>query len=245
MRKWIFKIIEKDQEDDILSISYDIFMMIVIAASIIPLFFRQEPPVFYYIEIITTSIFIIDYILRWVTADFRLKKKKSSFLVYPLTPFAIVDLLSILPTFNMLSESFRLFRITRIFKIARAFKFLRYSEQFSILATVVKKKQSILLSGFFMVLFYIALTALIMFNAERGAEDYFATYLDALYWSTMTVTNAGDSHIPSGELGAVISIFSSIFGIAIIALPSGVITAGYLDETRKRRKKEEEASTTS
>ena len=75
-----------------------------------------------------------------------------------------------------------------------------------------------------------------MFNVEESAmfEDFF----DALYWATTTLTTVGYGDIyPSSDLGRVISMFSAIFGVAVIALPSGVITASYLDELREEKKK--------
>ena len=86
--------------------------------------------------------------------------------------------------------------------------------------------------------FYIFLTALIMFNAEprinpeTGAET-FSSFFDALYWATVTLTTVGYGDLcPVTDLGRFISMLSSLFGVAIIALPSGVITASYLDELR-------------
>ena len=91
-------------------------------------------------------------------------------------------------------------------------------------------------------IFYVFLTALIMFNVEphinpvTGAYT-FRSFFDALYWATVTLTTVGyGDMIPVTEIGRFISMLSSIFGIAIIALPSGVITASYLDEIRSMRK---------
>ena len=98
-------------------------------------------------------------------------------------------------------------------------------------------------------IFYVYLTALIMFNVEphfnpvTGAPT-FETFFDALYWATVTLTTVGyGDMIPITDMGRFISMLSSLFGVAIIALPSGVITASYLDELRleKEKKKEEES----
>ena len=70
------------------------------------------------------------------------------------------------------------------------------------------------------------------YNPETGAET-FASFFDALYWATVTLTTVGYGDLcPVTELGRFISMLSSLFGVAIIALPSGVITASYLDELR-------------
>lgn len=74
-----------------------------------------------------------------------------------------------------------------------------------------------------------------MFNAGQGSA-HFDSYFDALYWATTTLTTVGYGDIyPANDLGRVISMLSALFGVAIIALPSGIITASYLDELRKER----------
>ena len=81
-----------------------------------------------------------------------------------------------------------------------------------------------------------------MFNAEphinpnTGAET-FHSFFDALYWATVTLTTVGYGDLcPVTDIGRVVSMFSSLFGVAIIALPSGVITASYLEELSEYRK---------
>ena len=77
--KKIYCVVEKYTERDKANIAYDVFMMITIVASIFPLFFKQQYKAFVYIDYITASIFIVDYILRFITADYKLKKGKLSF----------------------------------------------------------------------------------------------------------------------------------------------------------------------
>ena len=107
MRKRIYEIVEQGKEGDKVSIAYDIFMLVTIIVSIIPLMFSRIHPMFRYIEYVTVSLFIIDYILRWITADYRLGKKWVSFLIYPFTPWAIIDLLSILPALRLMHRGIR------------------------------------------------------------------------------------------------------------------------------------------
>ena len=79
MRKRIFEIIETAKENDRLSNVYDIFMMIIIVVSLIPLAIKGEYPIFEVIDKVAAVIFIVDYLLRWFTADFKLGKKGWSF----------------------------------------------------------------------------------------------------------------------------------------------------------------------
>lgn len=248
MRKRIYRIIEQARADDKASLFYDIIMLLAIAASIIPLMFVEEYPIFRTIEQVTVSLFILDYLLRWITADYRIGKGKWSFVLYPFTGWAIIDLLSILPGLNILGRGFKVLRITRMLKIIRIFKFIRYSENIQVLVRVLRKKSSILLTVLGISIFYVFLTALVMFNAEPHINPQtgvasFETFFDALYWATVTLTTVGyGDMIPVTDLGRFISMLSSLFGVAIIALPSGIITASYMEELRSIKEEKSENS---
>lgn len=238
MRKRIFQIVEPAQDGDKASVAYDIVMLAIITASIIPLMFVKDNLAFHILELVTVTLFIIDYLLRWLTADFRMGKGKWSFVLYPLTGWAIIDMLSILPGLSVLARGFKIFRVTRLLRILRIFKFIRYSEKIQVLGHVIRKERTVLLSVLVMAVFYVFLTALIMFNVEPHVNPEtgvatFSTFFDALYWATVTLTTVGYGDLcPVTEIGRFVSMLSSLFGVAIIALPSGVITASYLDELR-------------
>ncbi len=127
MRKRIFEIIEKAEENDVASKIYDVSMLAVIFISLIPIMTKENNDLLVNIDRICAYTFIIDYTLRWITADFKLQRK-CSLLVYPFTPFAIIDVLAILPTFTPLSMAFRVLKILRVFRVLRVFKTLRYSK---------------------------------------------------------------------------------------------------------------------
>lgn len=246
MREKIYSILEcRERGGYKLSAIYDVIMIVMIVISIVPLGFAKQYEIFRWFDVISVTVFIIDYLLRWSTADFHLRFKRRwlAFLVYPFTLMAIVDMLSILPSLGVFEKVFKMFRIARLMKILRVFKFLRYSKHVQILLRVFKKEKQVLFMVLWISIFYILLTALIMFNVEMGvAEDgtvVFATFFDAIYWAATTLTTVGYGDIyPVSDFGRVISMISSLFGVAIIALPSGVITASYLEELREWKKRD-------
>lgn len=238
-RKQIFDIIEP-ANSSVWSNIYDVFMMILILCSIVPLAFREDRPLFEVLDKVAVSFFILDYLLRWITADYSLPhyKKWKAFLIYPFTGFAIIDLLSIIPSFNIGGKALKIFRVARFLKILRVFKFIRYSRNVQLLLKVLRKEKSILLTVLMLAIAYIFTTALIMFNIE--STNMFADFFDALYWATTTLTTVGYGDIyPSSDVGRLICMISSLLGVAIIALPSGVITASYLEELRDHKEKNE------
>ena len=147
-RKQIFEIIEKDDGSNIWSHLYDVFMFAIIILSVIPLMFWDYHPIFTYIEVFTTTVFIVDYILRWVTADYKLGQGRHSFVSYPYSTWAIIDLLSILPTFQILGSQFKILRTLRMLKILRLLKALRYSSQIFIFFDVLRKERRVLSAVF-------------------------------------------------------------------------------------------------
>ena len=241
LRKRIYYLVENGREKDSTLDWYDILMLVAITASIVPLMFTQETAAFRIIEQVTVLLFIADYILRWITADYRLGKKGWSFLLYPFTGWAIIDLLSILPGFSVLAKGFKIFRLSRLFRILRLFKVIRYSSNVQVLGRVIRKEQGVLWTVLGIAVFYVFLTALIMFNAEPHINPAtgvatFESFFDALYWATVTLTTVGyGDMIPVTDIGRFVSMLSSLFGVAIIALPSGVITASYLEELRSMK----------
>lgn len=243
IREKIKNIIEPRNENNFSRI-YDVIMLSAILIGILPLMFRTQYKLFWYFDIISGSCFTIDYILRWLTCDIRSKRNKwIAFVSYPFTFMAIVDLLSILPTINLLTPIFKVARVPRLLKIMRMVKAIRYFEPLEIVFSVIRKQRTILLTVLSLAVFYIFITAMIMFNAEEDINPETGRYLfddffDAFYWAACTLTTVGYGDLyPISDTGRVISVISSIVGIAIIALPSGIITAGYMDEIKSRRKK--------
>ena len=242
MRNKIYQIIEP-VDDNLFSKIYDFFMMTVIIVSLIPLAFKETNIVFNTIEYVTVSIFVIDYTLRLLTADLKLHKSVLSFFIYLITPMAVIDLLSILPSLTMLNSSFKLlklFRLLRALKVFRTLKFLRYSKSFEIIVSVFRKQKRVLSAVVTMAIAYVLISALVIYNVE---PESFGNFFDAIYWATVSLTTVGYGDIyPVTTIGRIVTMISSVFGIAIIALPSGVITAGYLSEVNKENESNEENS---
>lgn len=99
---------------------------------------------------------------------------------------------------------------------------------------VLKEARDSLMAVGTMALAYIFISALIIFNVE---PDSFNNFFDAIYWATVSLTTVGYGDIYTiTTIGKTVSMISSFFGIAVVALPSGIITAGYLDELNKNKK---------
>jgi voltage-gated potassium channel len=230
-RKKLYRVIEVAEENDWLSRIYDIFMMAVIVASIVPLTIKNASDVVTYVDCVTVAIFIIDYILRIITADYKLERGKISFILYPFTPMALIDLISILPSITVLNSGLRLLKIVRLvrtFRVFRVFKAARYSKNVIMIINVFKRQKESLLAVCGLAFIYILVSALVVFNVE---PETFTSFFDAMYWATVSLTTVGYGDIYAvSTAGKIITMLSSIFGIAVVALPAGIVTAGYMEE---------------
>ena len=242
MRKRIFEIIEVAREDDRLSHIYDITMMAVICLSLLPLMFKESTPFLHALDRVAVVIFIGDYLLRWLTADYKFPVKNPvwSFVRYPFSFMAIIDLLSILPSLTVLNASFKVLRVLRLMRALRVFRVLRavrYSKSIRIIGAVLRRSKTELIAVGTLAVAYILISALVIFNSE---PDSFDDFFESVYWATVLLTTVGYGDIyPVTTIGRAIAMASSLFGIAIVALPAGIITAGYMKELEKERLEDE------
>lgn len=217
---------------------YDVFMMLTIVISIIPLAFKTTNLAFEIIDKVAVAIFIVDYLLRLFTADYKLGKGVKSYFIYPFTFMAMLDMITILPSITILSNGFRLLKVVRLLrtlKVFRVFKSFRYSKNIQTVLSVFKKQKDSLLAVCILAFGYVLVAALVILNVE---PDSFNNFFDALYWATVSLTTMGYGDIyPVTVGGRLVTMVSSFMGIAIVALPAGIITSGFMEELGKEGKK--------
>ena len=160
--------------------------------------------------------------------------------MYPFTGMAIIDLISILPSLTVMQKGFRLLKIIRLlrtFRVFRVFKAFRYSKSITMIVNVFKKQKESLLVVCGFAIAYVIISALVIFNVE---PETFPTMFDAIYWATVSLTTVGYGDVyATTDVGKVITMISAILGVAIVALPAGIIIAGYQDELKNVRKGED------
>ena len=128
----------------------------------------------------------------------------------------------------------------RAMRVLRVFKAMRYSKSFEIIGNVLRSSKDSLVAVCALAGGYVLVSALIIFNVEPNS---FNRFFEAIYWATVSLTTVGYGDIyPVSTMGRIITMISSVFGIAIVALPAGIITAGYMTELERLKKEQKRSS---
>ena len=237
----LFEIVQVAKPNDKVSRVFDLTLLILIILNVFLViadtFTLTETikQIFSYIETFSVIIFTIEYVIRVWTADL-LYPEKSYFaakLKYMVSFLAIIDLLAIIPFYLpfLIPIDLRVLRMLRIIRLFRIFKINRYTDAFSNIIKVFKDKKHELLSSFFAVLLLMIIASVLMFDIENTAQpEVFANAFDALWWALATLTTVGYGDIfPVTVLGKVLSAIIAVLGIGLVAVPTGIISAGFVE----------------
>ncbi len=250
MRKFKLRIYNLIQDDDpdVLKINiFDSLIIFLIFLNIILVIIdtfnipKSIESIFDVIEVISITIFTIEYLLRVWTSDliYPNKNKLWSRLKYIFSFMAIVDLLSILPFFIpfIIPIDLRTLRIFRLFRLVRLFKFNRYTSAFSNIMSVIKNKADQLISVSIAIFLLMIISSVMMFNLENSVQpDIFENAFSGFWWTLDTITSAGFNEIqPMTTIGKILSGVVSLLGVGFIAIPTGIISAGFVENTKEQR----------
>ena len=247
----VFRVIQPAQGYDLPSKIFDCAIMALIAVSVISIFavtFDLSPKTMRMLDHIETwSIFIFtaEYLLRIWTADLlhpdltpwraRLKYCRSG--------MAIIDLLAILPFYlpRLLPIKLLGLRVLRLVRLLRLFKLNRYSESLSSIAAVFKSKARDIAASFFVVTLLLIVSSLFIYYAEHDAQpDNFRNAFSGLWWAVATLTTVGYGDIyPITPLGRLFGAVIAILGIGMVAIPTGIISSGFMEHLQKKTSEDE------
>ena len=221
---------------------FDIALLVVILYSVIIVMLESIPrfDVKYhsYLDIsewVVTILFTIEYILRIIC----IKKPKK----YIFSFFGVIDFLSTIPKYLSFivggSQYFTAFRALRLLRVFRILKLVRYIGESNNLLRALKASKTKIFVFVFFVLIVSVLLGTIMYLVE-GPEHGFNSIPHSVYWTIVTLTTVGYGDIsPETGLGQLIATFIMIVGYGIIAVPTGIVSAEYVTD-KKRRKKDKQ-----
>lgn len=220
-------------------ISLIILNVIAVILETVPSIHDPYTEFFSIFDLVSVIIFSIEYVFRVWSSNHGVKNKHSFQvrLKYMLSAGALIDLLAILPYYIhvVVGLDLRVLRILRLLRFLRLFRLTAYMKSAKIVKNVFKAKASDLKLSLVLILFLIIISASLVYFAEHLAQPKVFTSIPATFWwATVTITTVGyGDMIPITLLGKLLTGVLALSGIAILALPAGIITAGFLEETRK------------
>ena len=242
-RKRVSEIIEVGYDQDWLSRLYDLINALAIvanlAASILYTFEAVRLPFGWLVltlEQVTVAFFAVDYCLRLWTARalFPGLSEPRAVLKYALSFSGVVDLLSFLPYylpffFPAGAVAFRMFRVVRIFRL---FRINAYYDSLNVITQVITSKGQQLLSSVFIILVLMLASSLCMYSLEHEAQpQVFTNAFSGIWWSVSTLLTVGYGDIyPITTVGKLFGIIISFLGAGMVAIPTGIISAGFVDQ---------------
>ena len=241
IKKRVFEIIQIGKKDDFASKFFDIFITVIITLNILVLFLETFSeldafyPVLHRIELITILIFCVEYLLRIWTADYLYpdKTKGKAVLKFLLSYDGVIDLLTILPFFFL--SGFVAFRMLRVVRIFNLFRINTQYDSFNVITTVLNDKKNQILSSVFIILVLMLSSSLCMYGAEHEVQpDQFKNAFSGIWWSVSTLLTVGYGDIyPVTTLGKAMAIIIGFLGVGVVAIPTGIISAGFVEQYTK------------
>ena len=222
----------------------NIFIIVLIITNIIAVILETVKDIhdryegfFWYFDMISVFIFTLEYVLRvWsCTHDPRYSGSIKGRLKYMLTPGAIIDLLAFSPWYlhKLLGFDLRILRVLRLIRFLRLFRLTAYTRSAQMIYNVFKTRFNDLLLSFVLSFFLIIISSCLVFFAEHNHNPEFSSIPATLWWSVVTLTTTGYGDMaPITTLGKLLTSVIMLTGVAIFALPAGIITAGFLEELK-------------
>ena len=191
------------------------------------------------IEAFTTLFFAVDYILRLYTSNelYPELSQGEALIKYVFSFTGIIDLMSFLPYFLPVffpagSTVFKLFRVARILRL---FRINSYYDQLNVITEVISSKSQQLMASVFIIIILMMASSLCMYSVEHEAQpEVFKNAFSGIWWSASTLLTVGYGDIyPVTIMGKILGIIISFLGVGMVAIPTGIISAGFVEQYQR------------
>ena len=247
-RQKVFKMVSVGVVDDPINQSYDVISTLMLVVNLIGAFAgtfdgiaSRYGSLLNTIEAVTVAFFAIDYVLRMYTAPCLYPDSgKWAYPKYAISAAGVIDLFSFLPYYLPMffpagAAAFRLFRVARILRL---FRINAYYDSLNVITDVIANKSQQLLSSVFILGVMMMSSSLAMYSIEHAAQpDVFKNAFSGLWWAVSTLLTVGYGDIyPVTPLGKAFGIVITFLGVGMVAIPTGIISAGFVEQyTRQKR----------
>jgi len=248
IRAAAYNLIRDDDENSLAASIFDgtiITLILVNVALVILDTFSGFPDwayaLFRHTETVSVIVFTAEYLLRLWTAPLRHQDMRPlrATVKHAFSFMEIVDLLAILPFYLpfIFPIDLRVLRMIRLLRLLRLLKMNRYTTALSSIANVFRRKAAQLLSSMFVVLLLMVMSSVLMYTVENPVQpNVFRNAFSGLWWAVATLTTVGYGDIyPITATGRVISGIIALLGIGLVAVPTGIISAGFVEQMDSRK----------
>lgn len=242
-RRRVFKMVSVGVVDDAINRMYDIIsisaLVINLAATIMNTFDTLRSSIGFVldeVEGVTVAFFAVDYVLRLYTANclYPDKGEIQSIIKYIFSFAGVIDLLSFAPYYMpvFFPAGAAVFRMFRVARILRLFRINAYYDSLNVITEVLQRKKQQLLSSVFLILVLMLASSLCMYSIENKAQpEVFTNAFSGIWWAASTLLTVGYGDIyPVTAFGKTIGIFIAFLGVGMVAIPTGIISAGFVEQ---------------
>lgn len=245
----IFRLVEKGSHGQRMNRLFDYIIMSLIILSLISIILESIEKanssygfILRGFNLVSVVVFTLEYLMRLYVSDLThpsSSRIKSAFR-FIFSTYGLIDLLAILPFYlpMLIKMDLRFLRALRLTRFLRILKVNRYNDSFNLIWTVIKEKKSELAVTGFVTFLILLLASFVMFYIEGDKQpEQFPNIPAAFWWAVATLTTVGYGDVyPITGLGKMISGLIAVVGIGLVALPTGLISAGFMSKIENRKK---------
>lgn len=242
MKKRIYEIIEIGNRDDTASKIFDYVIVAAIITNLIAMLLSTFDqlhnlyPALTFVDKSTGVLFVVEYALRLWTARYKYPYHALPAVRFVFSISGVVDLLTILPIFvgGLLPGGVIAFRLIRVVRTFRLFQITANSDAFTVIVAVLKQRANQLVASMFFFGVLDVFASLAMYYLEHDAQpEVFSNAFSGIWWSISTLLTVGYGDIyPVTTAGRVVAIFVALLGVAVVAVPTGIVSAGFVEQYR-------------
>jgi len=256
IRKRTAELLQANRPGDTASRVIDLILISLILLTVVAVILESvkslnpyQEHVLWFFEILSVSVFTLEYILRFWSCPDREDKDYSDDLKgrlrWAVSPFGLIDLVAILPFYIAVfflgtgEESLLLLRVIRGVRLLRIFKLTRYSPAFQIMYSVLKLEAASLMVGGFFLLIFVVMASWGIYLLERDIQpEVFGNIPSAMWWAIVSLTTVGYGDVvPATAGGKFFAGIIALLGVGMVALPAGILASGFSAEVQRRAHK--------
>jgi voltage-gated potassium channel len=250
-RTW--ELLSTAKHGDLPAVFFQWFMLILIFLNVIAVILstvqsinKEFSQFFGWFETFSVIIFSLEYLLRlWSCTSEPGRGPVWGRIKFAFYPMSIIDLLSVLPFYlPLVGIDLRFLRIMRLFRIFRIAKVGRYYNSLNLMRNVfADKKEEIVLSATIMGALLVISASLLYFLENEAQPKAFSSIPASMWWAVTALTTVGYGDIyPITPLGKLVASLIAISGIGMFALPTGIVSSGFVEEIQRHKREKLESS---